>query len=533
MTLRQEDSYLGNANLKAANTAIEFTPDQVQEYMKCSEDPLYFINKYVRIVTLDKGLQSFNPWEFQQDLLRKIHDNRFVICKYPRQSGKSTTVLSYALWYILFNPSVNVALLANKLQTARELLGRLKTAYEYLPKWLQQGIVSWNKGSIELENGSKILASATSSSAVRGGSFNLIILDEFAYVPHELAEDFFSSVYPTIASGKTSKILIVSTPKGLNLFYRLWIGAKEKTNAYVPVEIHWSDVPGRDEKWRQQTISNTSEEQFRVEFECEFLGSLHTLISPKKLKEMPWRRAVQKTLDGLDVYEAAKPAHIYTIVVDTSHGSGSDYHAATVVDVTQMPYRLVAKFRNNTMSHLILPTLIDKLAKDYNGANILVELNDIGEQVAQILHEDLEVENLLTTTVRGRGGQILSAFGANKHQFGVKTTHPVKRVGCAVLKSLIEENKLLVEDFDVINELSTFVSKGDTFEAEPGYHDDLVMTLVLFAWMTAQPYFKDFTDIDIRRLIYEEQIKRIEDDLTPFGMIDDGLVPPDEEHLTW
>jgi hypothetical protein len=436
MTLRQEDTYLGNPNLKAANTAVSFTPEQVAEYMKCSEDPLHFITKYVRIVTLDKGLQPFEPWQFQQDLLRTVHSNRFVICKYPRQSGKSTTVLAYALWYILFNPTTNVALLANKLQTARELLGRLKTAYEYLPKWLQQGIVSWNKGSIELENGSKILASATSSSAVRGGSFNLIILDEFAYVPHELAEDFFSSVYPTIASGKTSKVLIVSTPKGLNLFYRLWIGAKEKTNAYVPVEINWSDVPGRDAKWKAQTIANTSEEQFRVEFECEFVGSLHTLIDVNKLRTMPWRRPIQKTLDGMDVYEGAKPDHIYTVVVDTSRGGGSDYHAITVVDVSENPYRLVAKFRNNSMSHLILPTIIDKIAKDYNNASVLVELNDIGEQVATILHEDLECENLLNTTVKGRGGQVLSNFGVGKRQLGVKTTHPVKKVGCSVLKSL-------------------------------------------------------------------------------------------------
>lgn len=532
MTLRQENTYLGNPNLKAANTAVPFTPEQVAEYMKCSEDPIYFITKYIRIVTLDKGLQSFEPWQFQQDLLRTVHTNRFVICKYPRQSGKSTTVLAYALWYILFNPTTNVALLANKLQTARELLGRLKTAYEYLPKWLQQGIVSWNKGSLELENGSKILASATSSSAVRGGSFNLIILDEFAYVPHELAEDFFSSVYPTIASGQTSKVLIVSTPKGLNLFYRLWIGAKEKTNAYVPVEIRWSDVPGRDDKWKAQTIANTSEDQFRVEFECEFVGSLHTLVDVKKLKTLPWCRPIQKTLDGMDVYEVVKPDHIYAVVVDTSRGGGSDYHAITVMDVTQTPYRLVAKFRNNSMSHLILPTIIDKIAKDYNNASVLVELNDIGEQVATILHEDLECENLLNTTVRGRGGQVLSNFGVGKRQLGVKTTHPVKKVGCSVLKSLIEEDKLLVEDFDIISELTTFVSKGDTFEAEPGYHDDLVMTLVLFAWMTSQPYFKDFTNIDIRRLIYEDQIKRIEEDLTPFGMIDDGLVA-DDDNTMW
>ena len=533
MTLRQGDTYLGNANLKATNTPIEFTPDQVQEYMKCVEDPIYFIEKYIRIVTLDRGLQPFIPWNFQKDMLRTVHSNRFVICKYPRQSGKSTTVLAYALWYILFNPTVNVALLANKLQTARELLGRLKTAYEYLPKWLQQGITSWNKGSIELENGSKILASATSSSAVRGGSFNLIILDEFAYVPHELAEDFFSSVYPTIASGKTSKVLIVSTPKGLNLFYRLWIGAKEKFNEYIPIEIHWSDVPGRDNKWKTQTIANTSEEQFRTEFECEFIGSLHTLIDPKVLKTIPWRRIGKKTLEGLDLYTAPVPDHIYTLVLDTSRGGGADYHAATVIDVTEVPYRLVAKFHNNTLSHLILPTIVDRIAREYNNASVLVELNDIGEQVATILHEDMECENLLATTVRGRGGQILSNFGTGKRQYGVKTTQPVKKVGCSVLKSLIEEGKLLVEDFDVLNELSTFVSKGDSFEAEPGYHDDLVMTLVLFAWMTSQPFFKDFTNIDIRKLIYDEKIKRLEDDITPFGMIDDGITPIDESNTMW
>ena len=516
--------YLGNHNLKASNVPQEFTKEQVEEYLKCAADPLYFIKEYVKIITLDEGLQPFEPWDFQEDLLEKVHDNRFVICKFPRQTGKSTTVVSYILHYILFNPEVNVAILANKLATARELLNRLKLAYEHLPKWLQQGIEEWNKTNIELENNSKVIAAATSSSAVRGGSFNMIFLDEFAYVPPGVAEEFFSSVYPTISSGKETKVLIVSTPKGLNMFYKMWIDAEEGRSEYVPVEVHWNQVPGRDDKWKQQTIANTSEEQFRVEFECDFIGSTQTLIDSKKLKCLTWKTPVEKTDDGIKVYERAKEDHQYVMCVDVSRGKELDYHAITVVDITETPYKVVCSFRNNTMSPMVLPNLVFRIGNKYNKAHALVEINDIGAQVADILHHELEYDNILVTSVRGRKGQTLDGgFGSAQSQLGVRTTKAVKRLGCSIIKSMVEEDKIVVEDFDTIEEMVSFVAKANSYEAEKGHHDDLMMTLVLFGWLSTQSYFKDLTNFDLRKNLFQEKIQKMEDELTPFGFIDDGV----------
>lgn len=903
--------YLGNSNLKAAGVSINFSEKQIEEYMKCAQDPLYFIKNYVKIVSLDKGLIPFEPYDFQENMVRAVHSNRFVIAKLPRQSGKSTTMVSYLLHYILFNQNMSVAILANKLSTARELLGRLKLAYEYLPMWLQQGIVEWNKGSIVLENGSKCLAAATSSSAVRGGSYNCIsgesmltikditsgdivdisigdfynlanssinnknhtylygndrkqiqemvffsdgknkkeidrehksttlfygktshysnifgwreykrkfgevddtrtpisastsskifdwyreskdvscvfsddswktgnddktfsfcfergncklfrseesnenwnkthrrnqkknikikygksqfhrnttknihskqgkntwtekikgvwgkslsdidrkkenkrtfgqdkqesgknqkdsrktswyetvirnkrknenicscsnrktgwsleqgtqterlqvltkegfksfhgisktknrptiklilksgvdlictedhlistkdgfikaglltigssivvnggfcalsekhigkccdvydllevedvhsfyannievhnciMLDEFAYVPQNVAEEFFSSVYPTITSGKDTKVIIVSTPKGLNMFYRLWVNANKRAgeagkNEYVPIEVHWSDVPGRDEEWRKQTISNTSEEQFRTEFETEFLGSTHTLIHPERLKNLVYRTPEYTNNDGLAVYFRPQYDHHYVMVVDTSRGVGQDYHAFTVVDVSEMPYRVVATFRNNEIAPMVYPNAIYPIARQYNNAYVLVEINDIGQQVADILHDDLEYDNIVYVQTQGRKGQIVNGgFGkGGSASKGVKTSAAVKRIGCSILKNLIEDSKLIVEDFAVVDEFCTFVVRGDSYGAEDNHHDDLVMTLVLFSWLTTQAYFKDISGGDIRKDLYGDQLKSLEEEMTPFGFVSDGSDP--------
>ena len=529
MPVNKSQKYLGNSNLKASGVNVNFSEKQIEEYVRCSQDPLYFIKHYVKIVSLDKGLVPFEPYEFQEEMIQAVHTNRFVICKMPRQSGKSTTMVSFLLHYILFNQNMSVAILANKLATARELLGRLKLAYEYLPIWLQQGVVEWNKGSIVLENGSKVLAAATSSSAVRGGSFNCIMLDEFAYVPQNVAEEFFSSVYPTITSGKETKVIIVSTPKGLNMFYRIWVNANKRTgeegkNEYYPIEVHWSDVPGRDEEWKKQTISNTSLEQFRTEFETEFLGSVHTLIHPEKLKCMVYRTPEYLNNEGLRVYARPQPDHKYVLVVDTSRGQGQDYHAFSVVDVTQIPYRVVATFRNNQLAPMLYPNAIYPIARQYNNAYVLVEINDIGQQVADILHDDLEYDNLIYVQMQGRKGQIVNGgFGKGGSAMkGVKTSTAVKRIGCSILKNLIEDTKLIVEDFNVVDELCTFVAKGDSFEAEDNHHDDLAMTLVLFSWLTTQAYFKDITGSDIRKDLYEDQMKNLEEEMTPFGFVDDG-----------
>jgi hypothetical protein len=518
-----EQVYLGNPNLKRANVAQSWTKEELQEYQRCMEDPLYFIQNYVKIVSLDEGLVPFKMYDFQKEMVGTFHSNRFTICKLPRQSGKSTTIISYLLHYVLFNDSVNVAILANKAATARDLLGRLQLAYEHLPKWLQQGVMAWNKGSLELENGSKILASSTSASAVRGGSYNIIFLDEFAYVPANVAEQFFSSVYPTISSGKSTKVMIVSTPHGMNMFYKLWVDAEEGRNTYVPIEVHWSEVPGRDEAWKAETIKNTSEAQFNTEFECEFLGSIDTLISPSKLRVMTYREPKQSNA-GLDVHIPPQQGHTYVLTADVSRGTANDYSAFCVFDVTQMPYKLVAKFRDNELKPLIFPSKIYDVARAYNQAFVLIEVNDIGEQVANAMQFDLEYDNLVMASMRGRAGQVLGGgFSGGRAQLGVRTTKAVKKIGCSNLKQLVEDNKLIIEDYDCINELSTFIVKGHSHEADDGCNDDLVACLFIFAWMTDQQYFKELTDNDIRRTMMREQQDSLEQDMAPFGFVVNGL----------
>ena len=515
--------YLGNPNLKKANTQIEFTKENVAEYLKCKDDPVYFAMNYVKIVTLDEGLKSFTPYDFQEKLINNFHDNRFNICKMPRQTGKSTTVISYLLHYVVFNDSVNVGILANKAATARELLGRLQTAYENLPKWMQQGILSWNRGSLELENGSKILAASTSASAVRGMSFNILFLDEFAFVPNHIADSFFASVYPTITSGQKTKVIIVSTPHGMNHFYRMWHDAEKGKNEYVPTDVHWSQVPGRDEIWREQTIANTSEQQFKIEFECEFLGSVDTLIAPSKLKSLVYDAPLTQNA-GLDVFEQSKENHDYITTVDVARGVGNDYSAFVVVDITEFPHRIVAKYRDNQIKPMLFPNVIWEVAKNYNNAFILCEVNDIGDQVASILHYDLEYENLLMASMRGRAGQIVGqGFSGKKTQLGVKMSKTVKKVGALNLKTMIESDKLLFKDYDILSELTTFISKSNSFEAEEGCNDDLAMCLVIYAWLVNQDYFKELTDQDVRKRLYEEQKNQIEQDMSPFGFIEDGL----------
>jgi hypothetical protein len=523
------NQYLGNPLLKKANVPVEFTKEQIQEYQKCMDDPIYFIQEHMKIVSLDEGLVPFNMYDFQKNMVQTFHDNRFTICKLPRQSGKSTTIIAYLLHYVLFNPNVNVAILANKSSTARDILGRLQLGYENLPKWLQQGVVSWNKGSLDLENGSSILAASTSASAIRGGSYNIIFLDEFAYVPATLAEEFFSSVYPTISSGKSTKVMIVSTPHGMNMFYKLWTDAQSKKNDYIPVEVHWSEVPGRDEVWKEETIRNTSQSQFNSEFECEFLGSIDTLIAPHKLKQMPYIDPIQSNAD-LDIFERPDPKKTYFLTADVSRGTSQDYSAFLVLDVTEMPYKVVAKYRNNEIKPLIFPQKILEVAKAYNECFVLVEVNDIGEQVANALQYDLEYDNLVMASMRGRAGQILGAgFSGGKAQLGVRTTKAVKRIGCSNLKQLIESDKLLIPDYDIMSELSTFIVKGSSHQADDGCTDDLVACLFIFAWAVDQTYFKELTDNDIRERMYAEQKEQLEQDMAPFGFIDNGIDEPEVE----
>jgi len=517
--------YNNNPNLPREDFMHAFTQAELDEFIKCSQDPVYFACTYMRIINVDRGLMPFEMWDFQKEMLTTFHENRFSICKLPRQVGKTTTSVAFLLHFILFNENVNVAILANKSATAREIMGRLQLAFEYLPRFLQQGVKEWNKGSIELANGSRAVADSTSGSSVRGRSFNVIFLDEFAFVPNNIAEAFFMSTYPTISSGKTTKVIIVSTPNGLNLFYRMWTEAQEQRSLYKPIEIHWSMVPGRDEEWKEETIRNTSPDQFRQEFECEFIGSTNTLIHPVKLRSLVWHNPIRQE-GKLDIYKDPVPGRTYTMTVDVAEGQGLDYSTFSVIDVTEIPYRLVAKYRNNQISPLLFPTIIVQTAKLYNEAFVLVEINSIGLQVSDIIHHELAYENLIKIEMKGKQGQQQTPGFKKKIAYGLKTTNQSKMIGCTNLKTLIESDKLIINDAQMITELTTFSADKKTFKAEEGNNDDLVMTLVHFGWLSAQKYFRENINNDIRKVLQQEQFNLMDQDVVPMGIIDNGIDDP-------
>ena len=527
MILNSKTSYRDNPLLKKVGVEHPYTQEEVDEYIKCSKDPVYFAMKYIKIVNVDEGLMPFRMWDFQKEMIKTYHENRFSITKCPRQVGKTTTSVAYLLWLTLFSDSQNIAVLANKGSLARDILAKYQLAYENLPMWLQQGVVTWNKGNVELENGSKIIAASTSSSAVRGGSFNVVFLDEFAFVPANIANEFFNSVYPVISSGKTTKIIIVSTPNGMNLFYKLWMDAIGKKNGYKTFEIHWSMVPGRDEKWKEETIKNTSEEQFRQEFECEFLGSTNTLISGSKLAQLVYKEPIAKH-EMLDIYEypikgdeESSADHIYAITVDPAEGRNLDASSFTVFDVSSIPYKQVAKYNSSSISPVLFPTVIYNTAKLFNDAYVLIEINNT-PQIADTLHQDLEYENIVKIETGNKKAQAMGTGFGRGIQLGLKMSPQVKRIGCSNLKTLIENDKLIINDFDTISQLTTFVSSLNSFKAEEGANDDIVMTLVMFAWMTTQQYFKEIVNHDLRKQMQLEMLNQSDEEMPSFGIFDDG-----------
>lgn len=519
-------SYNGNPNLKQIGTTISYTKEQVTEIIKCSQDPIYFIENYCQIVSLDRGLIPFKLYECQKEKVHTILNNRKVILMEGRQQGKTITSAACILWYTLFQENKTVAILANKSSAAREVLSRYELMYEMLPIWMQQGVKTFNKGDIELENGSKVFTAATSTSGIRGKSVNWLYIDEAAIIPNNVAEEFFTSVYPTISAGTTTKILLTSTPLGYNHFWKFWNEAEQGLNGFVPMFIPYNRIPGRDDKWAEEQKAMLGELKFNQEVLCNFLGSSNTLINPDTIGKMSVKPYVY-TKDGLDIFVEPEEDHIYMLVADTSRGVGGDYSAFTVLDITAYPYSVVAKYRNNKISPLLFPNIIYKVAKDYNKAYCLIEINDNGQQVADSLYMDLEYENVFFVGSNSKSGQYLSGGFSSGATLGVRTTKQVKRLGCTSFKSLVESTKLLIHDPDIINEISTFIEVRGTHKADEGYQDDLVMCLVLFAWATNELFFKDLTDTNLRKALYEEQFKQIEENLTPFGIIENGI--PDEE----
>jgi len=515
-----DTSYHGNINLKSIGHQHTFTTEQLEEILKCQDDPIYFIENYCQIVTLDHGLQLFKLYDCQKRKVRHILDNRKAILMEGRQQGKTITSAACILWYTLFQENKNVAIMANKTAAAREVMNRYQGMYENLPLWMQQGVRTWNKGDVELENGSKVFTSATTTSGIRGKSVNWLYIDEAAIIPNTVAEQFFASVYPTISAGQTTKILLTSTPLGYNHFWKFWNEAEKGQNGFEPMFIHYSEIPGRDEEWAEEQLKLLGEVKFNQEVMCHFLGSSNTLINARTLGNMSSVDPIYVN-DGLDIFEEPREGRTYAMTVDTARGIGGDYSAFVVLDVTEVPYKMVAKYRNNKIAPLLFPNIINKVARDYNTAHVLIEVNDIGQQVADILHSELEYDNILTTA-KDTNKQYLSPGFGKTTQFGVKMSKQVKRQGCFTFKSLLEENKLLIFDADTISELSTFIEKAGSYQADEGYHDDLAMCLVLFGWLTTNTYFTDLTDINIREKLYDEQMKQIEQELTPFGIVADG-----------
>lgn len=536
---KQKNGYLGNERLRAAGTVIDLEQWQLDEIRKCRKDYVYFTENYFHISSLDDGEILFKMWPPQKEFMDTIHNNRRVISMQSRQLGKTSVLSAYVTWRALFKPTrtiEQIALLANKAAAAREILSRVQFAYERFPLWLQVGIRTFNKGDIFLENGSKIFTAATSKQGVRGRSCSLVAVDEAAIVQNQIAEEFFTAMQPIISSGKRTKFILTSTPLGFNHFYHRWQAAdkwdtKEKgTNGFIQHFVHWSQIPGRTQEWADAEKKAIGALKFTQEYDCKFLGSSLTLLDPNIIGSLKASTPIIENQEGLRIFtppvqmvrdsngKVTQVPHLYFGIVDVSRGIGGDYSALTIIDVSVNPYKVVATYRNNLVSPLLFPTIIAKLGYDYNEAFLLVEINENGQQIADILYDELEYENLLTVVKNGTRGQVLSSgFGRNTGcQIGVKTSTTVKRLGCLAIKTLIEEHKLSPEDSNIINEFTTFIQVRKSYEADQGYHDDMVMTLVLFGWLTTQQFFKDLTNEDLRDSIFKNRITSINQNLTPY-----------------
>ena len=522
--MRQDDGYRGSSNLKNSDVDVDWSPELAKELLKCREDPIYFAENYMKVVHLDEGLRKIKLYGYQKKIIMDVHNHNAVIAECARQSGKTTAMTVAILHYIIFNGYKNVAILANKGEVSQEILARIKLAYEHLPLWLQHGIVEWNKRSIILENGSRVISSATSANNIRGFSVNMLFIDEAAHI--EGWDEFFTSVYPTISSGKTTKLVLVSTVNGMNHFHKITELARQGKNRYHLTSVTWKDVPNRDEKWKAMTLAdmNYDYEKFSQEYENEYLGSSGTLISGSKLKQLvagianPEHEAI-----GISQYEEYQKGHEYVMVCDVSRGKGLDYSAFQIIDISTMPYRQVCTFRDNLCTPVEFTDIIYRFGMMYGNCAVLVEINDIGAQVSDLLFFDYEYDNLLFTHNMGSRGKSITTSLKRTTDKGIRTTKVVKNTGCSLLKLLVEQDQLLIQDHETIFELSTFAKKGQSYEAEPQKHDDLVMCLVLFAWLSEQQYFKMLTDINTLKQIREKTKEELEDDMMPFGYVDTGL----------
>ena len=513
-------AFKNNTNLRPCGVDTPYTDEQAIEIAKCAKDPIYFISKYIKVIHPDRGLVLMELYEYQKRMIRTYHKNRFSIAKTSRQMGKTTVAAAFFIWYILFNDEKSVAILANKQSTADEVLARIRLAYENLPKWLQQGVATWNKRTIELENKSKVFCAATSSTGIRGKTINILYLDEMAFIPNTQAEDFFTSVYPTITASTKSRVIITSTPNGFNAFYKFWNEAENKRNGFKTVEALWHEIPGRDQKWYDEQRAILGDLKAAQELDATFLGSSMQLLTPSTMARLSHDKPIKEFKEeyiGLRIYEIPKDNKRYVMTVDVSRGRHLDDSAFIVFDVTTQPYRIVAAYNNNEVSPLMYSAIVHKVCKNYNDAYALIEINDVGSEVASAMYHDFEYENMFWS----KAGTILGKTGSDPYP-GIRTTKKTKRIGCATAKDLIERNNLLINDFLTISQFSTFIqSTSGSYEADEGFKDDMVMCVVLFAWLATQPWFKDLTDQDMRTKMYSSAIDKMDHDLpVNFGFSD-------------
>lgn len=509
--------YMGLPNLKRANIKTNWTREMVQEWKKCRDDIVYFAEKYCAITHIDYGTIKVQLRDYQRDMLRIMSSKRMTCCNLSRQLGKTTVVAIFLAHFVCFNKDKAVGILAHKGSMSAEVLDRTKQAIELLPDFLQPGIVEWNKGSIELDNGSSIGAYASSPDAVRGNSFAMIYIDECAFIPNFI--DAWLAIQPVISSGRRSKIIITTTPNGLNHFYDIWDAALSGKSGFEPYTAIWNSVKERlyndqdmfDDgwQWSSQTISASSLEQFKQEHCAEFHGTSGTLISGMKLANMDWTEVTPDN-HGFYKFKEAHPERKYIAALDCSEGRGQDYHALHIIDITEPQWEQVGVLHSNSISHLILPDIVHKYLMEYNEAPVYIELNSTGVSVAKSLYMDLEYENVICDSMV---------------DLGMKQTKRTKAVGCSTLKDLIEKDKLIIHHKATVQEFRTFSEKGVSWAAEEGYHDDLIMGLVIFAWLTTQTKFADYADKDDLRLaseVFRNELEDMNDDYAPVVLVDDG-----------
>lgn len=534
-------SFRGNKRLRPKGAVIEYTEEMLDELSLCKADPVYFIEKYCKVIHVDRGLVPFILHDYQKRMITAYKDNRFVCTMASRQLGKTVCVAAFFCWFVLFHDEKTTVILANKAAVSREILSRVQIMYEHLPRWIQQGVTSWNKGSIELENNSRILCGATSSTGYRGFSIALLYLDEYAFVPNNVADEFYTSMFPTLSSGEETKMILSSTPNGYNHFHKIWHDANtldangNKKSIFTPVLCMWHEHPDRNERWAAEQLLALGEVKYAQEVTCDFVGSSLTLLRGETLSRLTYENPLKEydgEFKGLKVYKYPEKNKVYCTTVDTSRGRHLDSSAFAVFDISQFPHTIAATYRNSDVAPLMYASVVDKISRNYNNSYLLIEINDIGAQVAETIYMDLEYDGDMFWT---KSGDNLGKVGNDPYP-GIRTTKKTKRIGCANLKDMIENNQLLINDFDMISELSTFIQKGTgSYEADEGFHDDTVTTLWLHAWLVSQPFFNQLTDQNVRLAMHQEHINEMEDRLMMTTYYSDGIdeVIEREESTMW